>query len=829
MKIDSTIAITDDGKTNHNKLRLPEWELTDFYIKTPSKRSKCYRPVDAPISSTAAEGIDELNFAPEKENIEIHYHINDPTAQIKGGKLELFCRFNKKPLWSLDLEKLGEDWLKHGKHTVKWDGRIINSDQPISGTITDHNIEHSITSQAPDLNYDSKAFPDGFITLEHTPYKLRLTLTPKNAKIIGNPTSSWTYFHILIKKMEIKLAEEALIPAATVDDDRHKMDKALRAVIDTDGGVPASGQIRKINLISNLYKTSSAEMNDNSAFTLYKTLWDEGAQIPLILDVFIADSAGSEVKLVDSDKGAVVLGNTKFLWDWEDPDEDVAAQQNATSPYEAKPKAFIESAIDYYKAGTDTTRAAADHTYPKGDNCHVDRGGKRGPSAKPIAPDQPGYTAKDTLDIGKFPFKVEACKNRKWAAYSYGWNKGKLKGQTGIVFRPSRMAGDNYNLTVYLANDVSAKDTWVLDDKAEPLPASAKIKVTTGTWQVWREMHLSRYVRKLNSITAYLPTNMGAVQGIYDDAYINVVDKIDPSKNNYVINDHRKANGSAVDYNALAIAKINAANNPHFVNDRCMDRSADHSAEDSGLKTYAYDKFVQEMHLFLHSGTPAAANDISSIATANGMSVTDLSEALGSANFGAPPHTGAIARLVATQNYLVTNDFERNTKYSRWLDRKCFGILRAMVGDGANLGLISGAKTGETPGANDGVTIVHFNYSNTYLRDLVAAGVSVGMINGAAIGTSDSHRNACVFIFTNAMLDTFCHEIGHHMFLPHARYSTSASVPGGAQPNRHDDSDTNCLMSYNRPRHAFCGLCQLRLRGWDASGLSKISANNKKT
>jgi hypothetical protein len=36
------------------------------------------------------------------------------------------------------------------------------------------------------------------------------------------------------------------------------------------------------------------------------------------------------------------------------------------------------------------------------------------------------------------------------------------------------------------------------------------------------------------------------------------------------------------------------------------------------------------------------------------------------------------------------------------------------------------------------------------------------------------------------------------------------------------------MMSYNRPRLAFCGLCQLRLRGWSALALKKTAAQNKK-
>ncbi len=828
MKRNATIAITAEGKSNINRLRLPEWHIEDLYIEASGKRSKCYRPEGAPKSATSNRGIDEFNFAPEKETVKLCYKINDPTGALKGGKLELFSRFETKALWSLDLAKLGADWFKHGEHTIKWDGRVIKGANKIDGVIKQHKIEHDLNKEAADTTLDKDHFPDGYITLKNTPYKLKLTLTPADAKNIGNPASSWCYFHILIKKLEIILAEEDLIPAATINDKRHKMDKELNQFIQSKGSVPATGTVRKIPLISNLYKTSSGEMNDNTSYDVYNTLWDKGPQIPLLASVYLADSAGNELKLISSNKGAVALGNTQFLWDWEDVAENVTAQQNSPAPYNAKPKAFINSAINYYSAGTDAGRAAADHTYPKGDNCHVDRGGKRGPSANPIFPPQTGYKAKDTLEKGKFPFKIESCKKRKWASLSTGWSSGKLKGQTGVLFQPSRMGGENYNVSVYLANDLSAKDTMLIDNIAEPLKTPPLIKASTGEWQIWREIHLARYIRKKNTIAAFLPSNLAAVREIFNDAFIDVVDKMHAPADNYLINEHRKADGNAVDYNALAMAKLNASGNPFLTQDIAIKRTDDHASVDSGLKAQTYAQFVQNLHALLHPGI-AATSDLANIAAANGLTQTALSEGLAAANLGSPPLTAEIARLITTQAFLNSNGFQDRVRYSNRLDSMAFTIIISMVEDNAQFSAISGAKAGDFPGAKDGVTIIHFNYSNTYLEELVTQGVRVGIINGAAIDVKDAKRNACVFIFTNAMLDTFCHEIGHHMFLPHARFSTSASIPGGAQANRHDDSDHNCMMSYNRPRHAFCGLCQLRLRGWNSDTLDKISANNKKT
>src|SRR3712207_8825632 len=35
-------------------------------------------------------------------------------------------------------------------------------------------------------------------------------------------------------------------------------------------------------------------------------------------------------------------------------------------------------------------------------------------------------------------------KQRSWAAYSFAWNDGVAASKTGVLFQPSRMAGDQY-------------------------------------------------------------------------------------------------------------------------------------------------------------------------------------------------------------------------------------------------------------------------------------------------------------------------------------------------------------------------------------------------
>ncbi|HEY9227230.1 MAG TPA: hypothetical protein VIP11_11315, partial [Gemmatimonadaceae bacterium] len=692
-----------------------------------------------------------------------------------------------------------------GKHVIKWDGRIVKPTAEQKATITNDVAQHDLNKFTPDKS-DKAKFPDGYVTLEHTPYKLKMTLVGKEGR--GLPEIAWTYWHILIRGFELEIGAEDTVPKAS--DNQLKRDKAVRAKLVTDGGVPAEGATRKVILLSNVYKTSLAEMDNNAGHTEYETAWGDGPSIPIVAKIRLSDSQNREVRL-ESDKGAVALGHAKFLWDWEDPAEAVATQNTS-----ARPKAFITNAIKYYNDGTDTTRSGDDHTYPKGDNCHVDHGGKRGPGAKAVFPVQKGYDAADALKAGEFPFPVTATKKRKWAALSEGWGSGALKGRTGVVFQPSRMAGDDYKLSVYLAYDKLKKDELALDVVTEPLVCPTAIKsTTTGTFQVWREIHIARYVKKRTAMTTFLPTNLAGVQTHMQMAYIDVLDKMDGAKHSYAISAHKKADGSAPDYNTLIRARLTGTGNALVTADLITDSTFDHSTDESMFEVRTYADFVQAVHLDQNPGVAAAANDLARA----GINA----EALGTADLSTLPAGSRKTRLEGTQSWLVSWAAETRTKYAGVADDIGFGIGEPFSND---FELITGGKTGSGE-APHGVTTVHYNFTNSYLRQLFDSGVGVGYWYGAAIDTTDADRNRCVIIFWMAGVDEFSHEYGHHLFLPHAKYPL-ASPPGGAQANRHDDPDSGCLMSYSSVRPAFCGLCQLRMRGWSATNLSNISANNKK-
>jgi hypothetical protein len=825
MKRSTTIARTLPGEDHVNRLRVPEYGVREFRFAVGGQYSKCHRPKQSPEPQPEDKGSDDFHFVPEKEILDIEYEIFDPGDLVEKATLELYRRFDEAPLWKLELHKLGDDCLDHGKHVLKWDGRIVEPKKQ-AGKVNAGVLEHDLNKLTPKKT--AAVFPDGYVTLEHTPYKLKLTLSSGGSKIAGHPAIGWTYFHLLVHSIVLELGAEEMIPAKKVDDTKHKLDKEVRQKVSAAGGVPAAADTRKVPLLSNMYRTKLPEMDDSTLYKKYEKLWGDGPVLPIVAKIRLADSAGAEVKLDESDKGAVALGNVKFLWDYKDEDEDVDGTQAANPP-----KGFIKNAVDYDKA----------KTKPGGDNCHADRGGKRGGS-KPVFPSQKGYKPKDKLDTGKFPFKVEwkgkATAKREWASTSQAWTTGTLKGQTGVAFQPSRMAGDDYKLTVYLAYDKTDTEKLVLDTDAEPLEAPAAIQVTTGLFQVWREVHLTRYIHKNAAFAPLLPGSFAGVQAHFRSAYIDLVNKLGTDA--YELKDHRLPGGKAIDYDKICKSKLKSTGNKLFNKNLATDASFDHASVSSMIRVRRYDEFVQKVHesiphkkkfkpILKKVGT-TSAQDFAALATHFGGGVRGAAENLctrSNADIDGLADKRAAARFRETKAWLEAEKLNDYFVYCQTLGNIFFGMSDGLA---KSLKLIAGQNVDAGTKAREGVTAIEFDFTHTYIKWVCQdSGRRAQFWYGKAVDTPDTDQDHCLIMFWeregSSGADKFAHELGHNMFLPHAKSSTG-DKPDGTREDRHDAGDGHCLMSYDSTRPSFCGLCQLRMRGWSEAKLDKTSASNKK-
>ena len=802
MKITRTayVARTAHDQTHGNKLVLPEYGVIEIRLKAGAKESKSHIPeTSEPRRAPKTSGDDTFCFAPgtqwkedtwtedatKADKVKVLYHLYNPFSAITEAKLELFHRFEKDAFWERILEK---DELLDGEHELEFDPKGDGK---------------KVKDWDGALGKESDDFPDGFLTTEHSPYKLRLTV--KGDGLCKSP-AAWTHFHILIEKIELEWG----VPEAISSTDKAKrlpfQELIAKWTKPTDGtdGAPA-----RIYLHSNIFKTVSSQMNDDTFFNSYKTMWDNGPEIPVFAKIWIRDSAGNKVVAPKA------LGNTRFLWDWE-------------SKLAGNPNGFAANAQDYYK---DTTK-------PKGENCHKDHGGKRGDDTKFVFPKQDGYAKpEDALTDGKFPFEVkpvETTDPRKWASFSKAWRKGKLAGKTGVNFQPSRMAGDMYKITVYAAHELkdATKKLRLNVDTDAPLKIDAKLKAESGIFQVWRKVYLSRYVRKnANVLPDFLPSSIPETGAHYTPAFLEFVDKLD-ADNKYFFADHKLGNGSTPDYNNICKTLLEATNNIFFTKKLAADPDADHNSESSMIISRDYSAFVRKVHEHLNTGVAAAAGDFTTGATALAITEANLVTGLGAlaAVNTLTAVTPAITRLAATQTWLGANGSKTSKLYCTKVDELC-RPLAPKVAD--QLELVIGSKSGAA--AKPGIITMEFKFTHTYLRDQFATGVKPAYLYGAAVSAADADDSRCVIMFTNSRADFFSHEAGHHLFLPHQK-SANGSEAAGTMLHRHDETDTACMMSYSPNRPGFCGLCQLRIRGWPGGGtdapglvvLSKTTADNKK-
>jgi hypothetical protein len=731
MKIDRTVYVARTGhdQSHGNRLVVPEFGVIELRLTKGARKSVSHLgKASVPRRQPKDGGEETFCFAPgtqldatswtedtsKTDKVKVWYHLYNPHSVITEAKLALFRRFDKTAIWDRVLEK---DELLDGEHELEFD--------PTDGSAT------KTKEWDGKIGADTTDFPDGYLTTEHSPYKLRLSL--KGEGVSKSPVA-WTFFHILLHKLELEWGPDE---AAATDPAKRQPFIDLKA----DYADPTAGTEdapARIYLVSNLFKRADTEMLDNNLYTQYETAWGDGPGIPVVAKVWVRDSNGAPVFAPKA------LGNTRFLWDWE---------SKATK---SKNK-FVATAQDYLRK----------KTKPKGRNCHLERGGKRGDANKQVFPPQAGYAAADTLTAGTFPFEVKAVADkRKWAAYSLAWRKGKLAAKTGVLFQPSRMAGDAYKLTVYAAHEVEDdKRKPRLDvDKDAPLKIDESLKVESGVFQVWRKLHFRRYMTKNGATTAAFAN----VQAYYEKAFVFIED-LAGGITNYPSGEWN-TRISGIHGSWTDTAK------------EMMDPAIDqHGSGQHGLHFRRYPDFRSTFaatwaaFLATYAGGPAQwfiDNNLDDpekyAATCQDLALDALTKTF---NDKLPTDDGVS---------LFHVDFSMNTEV--------LAALSSFV-DGLAADFPSGSRN-----------------KCAFLWTAPATQYSAAQGPGA----------------------TPAHEIGHLMMLPHPRNSGENS--GATKKNdyeAHDRKVKNCVMSYLEASRDFCGFCQLRLRGWSKAVLKPDGKNSK--
>ncbi len=660
------------------------------------------RPEATVALKAAAFALKELKmpefFAAGHEEIAISYEVVDPGQVVSQGTVKIFAAGGEAPLIERALEA-----KEHagGAQSFKFDGQV-----------------GGMWGRFKNL-FSSGDFPDNVLTADHSPYKVEISV----AAATGQPAQVEGSLKVEVGSIKLELGAPSLLK-----DPRHQ------EVVQELAALPAAGEKKKIFLRSNLFSTDlkDSKAYDPTSYDAYEKLWGDGPNIPIVARLLVKDSKGGEIEAPKA------LGKLSVQWDYQDLPCD-------TSKLRPVAKSFVDKALQF----------KTDEARPKGDNCfggggEEDRGGKRTADAsRSVFPLSASFKA----DVQSFPYEVEAAVQRKWSAYSQAQTSGAQAGTTGIIFRPSRMAGDAYKLVCRV--DPGRK----LDTPEE---VQAPVQAETGELCVWRRLEIARIFQRAPSITLF---DHATVAEYFARCFIDLVQTA-------------KGPEPIPRYSERVAAFLKKSGDllSHGVKDP-------DNHEGAGIAALTFHDFDGFLAAF--GAAKGLESDQVLKALAEGWKCSEERSSLESRY-----HCGLA-------------DYA-----SECAEEICCAVIKE---DHTEEGLCV-FLFGETDNHRKGAF---------WLKGLFPSGTH----NPFRERTSYIQYARAEEYKENDSIDmTVAHEIGHAVFLLHTRFETAADDDMG-----HDAVDDACLMSYNYARkRAFCGFCNLRMRGWNHTRLSIFPDRNSK-
>jgi len=413
----------------------------------------------APSKNAPVDATSHFSFLPGVDDVRIRWGVKR-IPQVAEARFELYSARTASPIWTKDYR---------GDSAIRL---LQGADGGGAGPLAWSEVAVTV---------DPALFPDGCPTVAGAPYQLRLTVTGTG----GGSSTAWTYFDVLVQKIELHWGDQALVPAGPIQDvlpiyqaltDRDE--KAILAGLRAGG----TGIDPAKNLEIRLKSTNASYLVVQEwfawrdfAFLRFKGRWGDGPRIPVVAKVFLHSLDSSDG--VHSTQAAKALGPAEFLWDWRDKTE--TDRVNEIAGYDVRARTFLTRALKYKENTAGEPPACL--------NCHVDRGGKRGGTRRVL----PEFNS-----AAAFPFEVVKPGARSWGAFSKALTSGTHACSTGVLFQPSRMAQDSYQLRVFLATGahkamLDVAGTMDALVAAHPgLPSAG-----TGMLEMFRQVD-ARYIQK---------------------------------------------------------------------------------------------------------------------------------------------------------------------------------------------------------------------------------------------------------------------------------------------------------------------------------------------
>lgn len=784
-----------DSSSGTEDCPLKKWGITKLTISCDGETSASFDDPKHP--QIAGDKTQRFCIAPKDDAAVIKWTLENPD-NATTLTLELYRAGDGAAIWTRTLDAKATKAV-----SSDWDGSF-NADEWTR----------------------SDLFPHGMLTAEHSPYMLK-AIAGTNAETAK--TTRWTYIDVIVEKLELLWGGRAIIPATVrndIDNDHRAKSVAGEAAINdylvtktAVGGTLDPADVLNVDLPCNRFidwMYDFDEVHDQRKSTLYlkhKEQWGGGVRVPLKAKIFLRKADGSSVHGGESAKA---LGGTRFLWDWHSRDEIAGLGARAL---DGRVQTFLSESLDYKR--TDPT-GPADST-----NCHEEHGGKRGPNSQ-VFPD---------IAPADFPFTVNRCTDRVWASYSTAELTGMNAGFTGVLFQPSRMAGDTYKVRVYAPLDGGNPDT--LDVQAKT-PAGLRSDYTdlayaeSGTFVINRKIRV-RYVRKAGTMTSAVLATIGeeyAKANVILDWGTTVEQTADETRLhanydtwfNRIVNDNVRDHTGAVD--AAQPHKTASVRNH-------TDKLANVTHFDAGTGAgVPYTLLAKDYDVVKHEIKVATLRDY----------------VMKARKFNGPKRAYERAR-VAGVALDATNDAAWLLQYYNGLSRKKTTKVDALIvaaeaaaslhpnaasyrADIEGVGVFYAKHIAQQlmiEAGEDSLVILHCDSPAAFLQQngtIDQPPSSTGGLspsNGAKFdGRGSIHM---VFLpqipsadptakYHSPVTSVITHEMGHNMFLNHAPATAGIRVAPGRRPELHDAADLKCLMNYDQTSDHLCGYCHLKLRGW---------------